>query len=203
MTIIHSLGRALGAVALARSFHPFGQCQRSQGRRHSPNFSVKASDSKTYSLKQFKGKQAVVIAWFPKAFTGGCTAECDSFGQKGIDKAFTFTMLGNRKFEGESPLEGIRFGEADVAFFTASCDTPETNARYAKELQLDYPILSDSSRKMATAYGVVNAKRKVPMRYTFIIGKDGKILEVDKEKNTAGHGAEVAKKLANYGIPKK
>lgn len=36
-----------------------------------PAFSLAGSDGKTYSLDQFKGKQAVVIAWFPKAFTGG------------------------------------------------------------------------------------------------------------------------------------
>jgi len=36
-----------------------------------PDFSLKGSDGKTYSLRQFKGKKAVVVAWFPKAFTGG------------------------------------------------------------------------------------------------------------------------------------
>lgn len=167
-----------------------------------PDFTVKASDGKTYSLKQFKGKQAVVIAWFPKAFTGGCTAECDSFRTTGVD-GFTFKMLGNRKFDVKSRKQGSGLDKFDVAFFTASCDTPETNARFAKELKLDYPILSDSSRKMAKAYGVVKGAKKYPARHTFIIGKDGKILEVDKSKNTAGHGAEVAKKLAKYGVPRK
>ena len=203
MTITHSLGRALGAVALAGAFTLSANAKDLKAGDMAPDFSVKASNGKTYSLKQFKGKQAVVIAWFPKAFTGGCTAECDSFRAKGIDEAFTFTMLGDRKFEVKARSKGSGLDKFDVAFFTASCDMPETNARYAKELKLDYPILSDSSRKMATAYGVVNAKRRVPMRYTFIIGKDGKILEVDKAKNTAGHGAEVAKKLAKYGVPKK
>ncbi len=36
-----------------------------------PNFKLKGSDGKTYSLADFKGKQPVVVAWFPKAFTGG------------------------------------------------------------------------------------------------------------------------------------
>ncbi len=43
-----------------------------------PDFSMQGSDGKTYTLDQFKGKSAVVIAWFPKAFTGGCTKECKS-----------------------------------------------------------------------------------------------------------------------------
>jgi thioredoxin-dependent peroxiredoxin len=48
-----------------------------------PNFTLQASDGKTYTLADFKGKQAVVIAWFPKAFTQGCTIECKSLAEKG------------------------------------------------------------------------------------------------------------------------
>jgi peroxiredoxin Q/BCP len=40
-----------------------------------PDFELKASDGKTYKLTDFRGKQPVVVAWFPKAFTGGCTKE--------------------------------------------------------------------------------------------------------------------------------
>lgn len=196
-----SLARALGAAALLGAIT--SNAGELKAGDMAPDFTVKASDGKTYTLKQFKGKQAVVIAWFPKAFTGGCTAECDSFRATGVDSGFTFKMMGDRTFDVKARSTGSGLDRYDVAFFTASCDTPETNARFAKELKLDYPILSDSSRKMAKAYGVVNNKRKVPMRYTFIIGKDGRILEIDKAKNTAGHGAEVARKLAQYGVPKK
>ena len=48
-----------------------------------PDFELKASDGKTYKLSDFKGKQAVVVAWFPKAFTGGCTKECKSMREYG------------------------------------------------------------------------------------------------------------------------
>ena len=48
-----------------------------------PDFKLQGSDGKTYSLADFKGKQAVVIAWFPKAFTGGCTAECKHLKAEG------------------------------------------------------------------------------------------------------------------------
>ena len=48
-----------------------------------PDFSLPASDGKTYKLSDFKGKQAVVIAWFPKAFTQGCTIECKSLAEHG------------------------------------------------------------------------------------------------------------------------
>jgi peroxiredoxin Q/BCP len=202
-TVSSSIGRALGAFALCGAFTLTASAKDLKAGDMAPDFSVKASDGKTYTLKQFRGKQAVVIAWFPKAFTPGCTAECDSFRTKGIDAGYTFKMLGNRTFPVEARKQGSGLDQFDVAFFTASCDTPETNARFVKELKLDYPILSDASRKMATDYGVVDAKRKVPQRYTFIIGADGRILEVDKSDNTKGHGAEVAAKLAKYGVPKR
>ncbi len=48
-----------------------------------PNFKLQASDGKTYQLADFKGKEAVVLAWFPKAFTQGCTIECKSLAENG------------------------------------------------------------------------------------------------------------------------
>src|SRR5881227_1116549 len=48
-----------------------------------PNFKLQATDGKTYQLSDFKGKKAVVLAWFPKAFTQGCTIECKSLAEHG------------------------------------------------------------------------------------------------------------------------
>ena len=47
-----------------------------------PAFRLQGTDGKTYSLADFKGKSAVVLAWFPKAFTSGCTIECKSLAEK-------------------------------------------------------------------------------------------------------------------------
>ncbi len=145
-----------------------------------PDFSLQGSDGKTYKLSDFKGKKAVVLAWFPKAFTGGCTAECKSFRETG-------ELL--KKF--------------DVAYFTASTDTPELNKKFAESLEADYPILSDPTRETAKAYGVVAGEKKTASRYTFYIGKDGKILYVDKSVKTATHGLDVAAKLKELGVPSK
>lgn len=90
-----------------------------------------------------------------------------------------------------------------MAFFTASCDTESTNKEYAASLKLDYPILSDPSKKVAKAYGVVHEGRGLPERWTFYIGKDGKILFIEKKVSTRTHGADIAKKLAELGVPKK
>lgn len=145
-----------------------------------PDFKLQGTDGKEYSLKQFAGKQAVVIAWFPKAKTGGCTKECMSLRDHG---------------------EEIR--KYDVAYFTASCDTPAYNKEFADELKLDYPILSDPDKKTATAYGVVHEGRPNPERWTFFINKDGVIKYIDKNVKTQSHGEDVTKKLEELGIAKK
>ena len=74
-----------------------------------PDFSLEGSDGKTYKLSDFRGKQAVVVAWFPKAFTTGCTIECKSLAANG-DKI--------RKY--------------DVAYFMASVDPLEENTKFAQ-----------------------------------------------------------------------
>ena len=67
---------------------------------------------------------------------------------------------------------------------------------------LDYPILSDPGKKVARAYGVVTAKRTLPFRHTIYIGKNGKILFIDKKVKARSHGKDVAKKLAELGVAK-
>src|SRR5688572_16772892 len=88
-----------------------------------PDFTLKATDGKTYKLSDFRGKQAVVIAWFPAAFTQGCTIECKSLAQNG-DKI--------RKF--------------DVSYFMASVvplEGEKGNKAFAAAYDADFPMLSD------------------------------------------------------------
>jgi peroxiredoxin Q/BCP len=148
-----------------------------------PSFELPGSDGKTYKLSSFKGKQVVVLAWFPKAFTGGCTKECQSFG-----------------------AHSAALREFEMAYFMASCDPVEGakgNRAFAQSLAADFPILSDVEKSVAQAYGVVTAERNVPLRWTFYIGKDGKILYIDKDVNTGNHGADVAAKLKELGVAAK
>jgi peroxiredoxin Q/BCP len=148
-----------------------------------PNFKLQGSDGKTYSLADFKGKQAVVIAWFPKAFTGGCTTECKHL-----------------------KAEGAALKKFDVAYFTASVDAHDGekgNAAFAKSLDLDYAILSDPKKELAGALGVLNEKG-MASRWTYYIGKDGKILHVDKAVKPASAATDIAAKLKELGVaPKK
>lgn len=90
-----------------------------------------------------------------------------------------------------------------MAYFTASCDPVKKNTDFAKSLNLDYPILSDPSKKTAKAYGVLNEQRGFSLRWTYYIGKNGKVLHVDKKVKAGSHGTDVAKKLGALGVDKK
>ena len=144
-----------------------------------PNFEMKGSDGKTYKLSDFKGKKPVVIAWYPKAFTGGCTKECKALAEQGDEI---------RKF--------------DVAYFTASVDEPAKNKEFAESLKLDYPILSDPSKETAKAFGVLN-ERGMANRWTYYIDKKGKIAAVDQKVSTDNHGKDIAAKLKELNFPTK
>ncbi|MGB2465695.1 MAG: peroxiredoxin [Porticoccaceae bacterium] len=142
-----------------------------------PPFSLQATDGKTYSLEQFHNKQAIVIAWYPKAFTSGCTIECKSLAQN-----------------------GHLLKRLDVTYFMASVDALEDNQAFAEENEADFPLLSDPSKKVAEAYDVL-AFYGVPKRHTIYIGKDGKILYVDRNINAATSAEDMAAKLEELGIP--
>jgi peroxiredoxin Q/BCP len=145
-----------------------------------PNFELVGSDGMTHKLADYKGKRAVVIAWFPRAFTPGCTKECESFRDNS---------------------KAIR--EYDVAYFTASTDDSEKNKKFAESLKVDYPILSDPDGKFATSLGIFDADKKFANRVTFYIGKDGKILAIDKSVKAVSHGIDVVAKLKELGVAKK
>jgi peroxiredoxin Q/BCP len=143
-----------------------------------PNFKLQGSDGKTYSLADFAGKKAVVVAWFPAAFTKGCTIECKNLAMNG---------------------EKIR--QFDVAYFMASTDPIEKNTDFAKAQEADFPLLSDPTKEVATAYGVLNA-RGTANRWTFYIGKDGTILAIDKAVQVATSAEDMVTKLGQLNVAK-
>jgi peroxiredoxin Q/BCP len=177
---LRTLAATVRAVATGITNAAFGRIAPTHVDLHAgdqaPEFALPASDGRTYRLSDFRGRQAVVIAWFPKAFTGGCTAECRSLAAS------------------DATLRGF-----DVQYFAASVDSPGTNAEFAASLSLSYPILSDETKETARAYGVLTASG-FPSRWTFYIGSDGRILDIDKQVHTATHGHDVAARLAELGI---
>jgi peroxiredoxin Q/BCP len=75
-------------------------------------------------------------------------------------------------------------------------DSAEKNARFAASLGIDYPILSDATKDVARAYGVL-APSGFASRWTFYIGADGRILDIDKKVSASSHGADVVAKLTD------
>lgn len=83
-----------------------------------------------------------------------------------------------------------------MRYFGASVDSAEKNARFAASLGIDYPILSDSTKDVARAYGVL-APSGFASRWTFYIGADGRILDINKKVSASSHGADVVAKLTD------
>lgn len=86
-----------------------------------------------------------------------------------------------------------------MRYFGASVDSPETNKRFAESLDLGYPILSDPTKETARAYGVLSASG-FASRWTFYIGADGRILDIDKQVSAARHGRDIVAKLTDLGF---
>jgi peroxiredoxin Q/BCP len=159
-----------------------------------PDFSLPASDGKTYKLSDFRGKRAVVVAWFPRAFTQGCTIECKSLAEN-----------------------GNKIKMYDVAYFMASVDSVEENTKFAKattvtlqgrggapatvveKKEADFPLLSDSTKEVAAKYGVLNPGG-VANRWTFYIDRTGRISAIDKMVRPATSAEDMIAKLGELKV---
>jgi peroxiredoxin Q/BCP len=147
-----------------------------------PDFALPGTDGKVHKLADYRGKQAVVIAWFPKAFTQGCTIECKSLAENGVKI---------RKF--------------DVAYFMASVDPIEGdqgNKAFAAAHDADFPLLSDADKSVATKYGVLNA-RGMANRWTFYIDKTGHIAAIDKAVKPASSAEDMIAKFTELHVPQR
>ncbi|MEH6610631.1 MAG: redoxin domain-containing protein [Halioglobus sp.] len=166
------------ALVLVFGLSSLATAETLQVGQQAPAFSLQGSDGNTYSLADYVGKQAVVLAWFPKAFTGGCTIECKSLAENG---------------------HLIR--EFDVAYFMASTDPLDKTIAFAESLEADFPLLSDASTETANDYGVLVSG--IARRHTIYIGSDGKILKVDSQVTPASSAEDMVATLAELGIPKR
>jgi peroxiredoxin Q/BCP len=141
-----------------------------------PDFTLQASDGRTYKASDFRNKQAVVLAWFPRAYTSGCTLECKSLAE-----------------------HGDLIKQYDVMYFMISVDPLDKNKGFAAQQHADFPLLSDPTKKTADAYGVLGMLG-MANRWTFYIGKDGSIRAIDKNVNPATSAEDMAAKLHELGV---
>ncbi|HSR14702.1 MAG TPA: thioredoxin-dependent thiol peroxidase [Gemmatimonadales bacterium] len=138
-----------------------------------PAFSLPADDGTTVALRQFKGRK-VVIYFYPKDDTSGCTTEACEFRDswKAVQQAGAVVL-------GVSP------------------DPVASHAKFKAKYRLPFPLLADTDHAMAEAYGVWGEKSMYGRKYfgilrtTFILDEDGKVMRVFEKVKPKGHAAEV------------
>lgn len=128
-----------------------------------PDFTLAGTDGKKYTLSDFCGKQNVVLAFFPFAFSGTCSAQMPSY---------------------QAELE--RFRSYDTEVMGISMDAAYSLKHWAGELGITYPLLADffPQGKVVDLYGVRHAAG-MPERALFVIDKSGKIAWIHVHRPTA------------------
>mgnify|MGYP003948391179 FL=1 len=132
-----------------------------------PGFTLEDSEGNTYSLLDYKGKNPVIIYFYPKANTPGCTKQAC-----GIRDSFS------------------KFKENDIIIFGISVDSKTSIKEFIKDYNLNFPLLSDEKKEVSKAYGVLNTIG-LDSRITFIIDKQGKIANILKDVDVETHADEV------------
>jgi peroxiredoxin Q/BCP len=138
-----------------------------------PAFSGTDQNGKTVSLADFAGKKNVLLYFYPKDFTGGCTKEACGFRD--------------------------RMGELqtnNVAVIGVSFDTMESHLSFVKKYDLNFTLLADPDGKIADAYGVRMTGKNMANRVSFLIGTDGKIVHVTSSGNPQLHFDEMKDSIA-------
>lgn len=143
-----------------------------------PDFEGPTSDGSRLGLKDFAGKKNVVLYFYPKDDTSGCTREACSFRDN---------------------LKSIRDMGAEIV--GVSLDSIQSHDRFAKKYDLPFPLISDKDKRVATAYGVLKDMGLSTNRVTFIIDKNGKVAKVFPKVDVSKHTEEVVGALKELPKP--
>lgn len=139
-----------------------------------PSFTLLNQNEEKVSLKDFKGKKTVVIYFYPKAMTPGCTVQ--ACGLRDSKKKLTSN---------------------DIVVLGISPDAPARLVKFIERDKLNFDLLSDEDHAVADKYGAWGPKKFMGKEYdgilrtTFIVGKDGKLKHVMAKVNTKTHHDDV------------
>jgi len=140
-----------------------------------PDFTLPRDGAGSLGLKNFGGKK-LVLYFYPKDNTSGCTAEAKDFN----------ALL-------------MEFAEANASVVGVSPDPVKSHDKFREKFELAFPLLSDEAKSMLEAYGVWVEKSMYGRKYmgversTFLIDPKGKIVNIWRKVKTTGHAAEVLK----------
>ena len=139
-----------------------------------PDFSLTTGDGSQVSLKDYKGKW-VVLYFYPKDFTGGCTLEAQNF-QRDLAK----------------------YQDAGAVIVGVSVDTAQSHKDFCAKEGLAFKLLADPDAKVSTEYGSVMDYKgaKMAARNTFLINPKGEVAKVYTGVKPAEHSEQVLKDLA-------
>jgi len=159
-----ALSACLAATALFAAEVP-------QVGQQAPNFKLPSQDGTEHGLKDYKGKY-VVLYFYPKDMTQGCTIEAHGF-QNDLPK----------------------YDAAKAVILGVSVDSVDSHKEFCAKDSLTFKLLADTEKKTTEAYGSLN-ERGMASRNTFLIGPDGKIAKVWTAVKPQHHSEEVLAALA-------
>lgn len=143
-----------------------------------PDFSAPLSDGTTFHLKDWLGKAPLVLYFYPKDDTPGCTVEACALRD-----------------------ESQAFRNLKATVVGASYDSVASHQKFIKKYNLPFPLIADETKSVATLFGV-NGKM-FANRATFVIGKDGKILYANPSVDPKTHAQEIRAVLEKLSAAKK
>ncbi|MGO8766623.1 MAG: peroxiredoxin [Limisphaerales bacterium] len=138
-----------------------------------PAFVGKDQDGKDFNLSTLIGKKIVLLYFYPKDFTGGCTKEACGFRDR----------MGDLQKD-------------NVQVIGVSFDTADSHQKFISTYKLNFPLLADPDGKIADIYGVRMSGRNMDNRVSFLIGLDGKIVHVTNTGDPTVHFDEMKAAIA-------
>jgi peroxiredoxin Q/BCP len=136
--------------------------------QEAPEFALIDDRGLPFRLKDYLGKKIVVLYFYPKDFTSGCTKEACSFRD-----------------------DYKVYAEKEAIVIGVSLDSEESHKKFSEKHNLPFSLLSDNQKEVAKKYGVLGFGGRVAKRVTFIINKKGKIAWIFPRVDIKKHSKEV------------